>query len=97
MGCLFSIKPSKPQAKLAAIPTTAGSGAEVTSNAVIYINGIKIFIKILIRYFKIIPYLFFIFRVLAFHHNVPVLRGHVTYGIKMVKAGMMGQVSYSKP
>ncbi len=27
--------------KLAVVPTTAGSGAEVTSNAVIYVNGIK--------------------------------------------------------
>tara|TARA_A100001015_G_scaffold298098_1_gene380391 strand:- start:96 stop:1193 length:1098 start_codon:yes stop_codon:yes gene_type:complete len=28
-------------AKLAVIPTTAGSGAEVTSNAVMYVNGVK--------------------------------------------------------
>ena len=33
--------PFKKYTQLVVVPTTAGSGAEVTSNAVIYVNGIK--------------------------------------------------------
>lgn len=54
----YSYPLKKKNAKLAIIPTTAGSGAEVTSNAVMYVNGIKYSLEselLIPDYFFLVP------------------------------------------